>query len=303
MDDRFADFVTRLAAELDDPDVDGPRMAGWAGLSRHHFDRLITAVAGESPTRFRARVLLERAAYRLIGTDTPLLDHAVAAGFGSHEAFTRAFTRAYGVSPSAWRRRPTRFQLDAPNDVHFHPPAGLRLPARERTDAEPMLLGMVCHHVDAVGRLVEHAGRLAPELLDTSLVGRIDGIDGESLRWALSRLIGQLAMWNAAMTDEEYDFAAERDESPIAMRRRLGTTGPQFEAHVRRVAQDGRSDETFVDAFSRPAVVVSYGGMLAHVLYYGGHHRLLAAATLRTLGVDDVPLADPKAWFGPVLGG
>ena len=75
---------------------------------------MIRSVAGEPPQAFRRRILLERAAYRMITTTAPLIDIAVEAGYGSHEAFTRAFTKAYGVaaarpgagSPATSRSRP-----------------------------------------------------------------------------------------------------------------------------------------------------------------------------------------------------
>ena len=71
----------------------------------------------------------------MITTRAPLIDIAVEAGYGSHEAFTRAFTKAYGVAPAAWRRKPGHIQIDAPSGVHFHPPGSLRLPARDKVTA------------------------------------------------------------------------------------------------------------------------------------------------------------------------
>ena len=72
-------------------------------LSRFHFDRLVSAAAGEPPAALRRRVLLERAAYRLVTTDHDVLRVAVEAGYASNEAFTRAFRRAFGRAPSRWR--------------------------------------------------------------------------------------------------------------------------------------------------------------------------------------------------------
>jgi AraC family transcriptional regulator len=107
-DDTFVAFVDHLAEALDNPEA-----RAWDRLhfSRFHFDRLIRGVAGESPAAFRRRILLERSAYRMITTRAPLLDIAVEAGYGSHEAFTRAFAKAFakafGLAPAAWRSRPT----------------------------------------------------------------------------------------------------------------------------------------------------------------------------------------------------
>src|SRR5882724_1577134 len=133
--DTFARFVDLLAETLDDRDTSGEALASRLHLSRFHCDRLVSAAAGEPPAAFRRRVLLERAAYRLITTDDELLQVAFDAGYSSHEAFTRAFARAYGEAPSRWRQQPTRFQIDAPSKVHFNPPGGLRVPAHRKVSA------------------------------------------------------------------------------------------------------------------------------------------------------------------------
>ncbi|MBW8732560.1 MAG: helix-turn-helix domain-containing protein [Terrabacter sp.] len=295
--DRFVAFVDRLAVDLDAIPTRAEEMAAAAHLSRFHFERVIAAIAGESPTRFRTRILLERAAYRMTTTDATLLDIAVEAGYSSNEAFTRAFRRDYGVAPSTWRRWPARFRIPAPNDVHFHPPAGLRLPARHRMDSVDLVVEMVEHHVWVVDQLVGRAAGITDEQLDEPYRGPVDGIDGDGLRWTLSRLIGQMGMWCAAMADGAYDFAVERDESVASMRRRLASTGPAFVAEVRKVAEEGRFDETFVDAFAPEPMVMTYGAMVAHVLTFAAHHRLLAVAKLREFGITDLGYGDPKPWF------
>ena len=102
--DTFARFVDVLAASLDDHDASGDALASRLHLSRFHFDRLVSAAAGEPPATLRRRILLERAAYRLITTERRRAAVAVDAGYASHEAFTRAFTRAFGRAPSRWRQ-------------------------------------------------------------------------------------------------------------------------------------------------------------------------------------------------------
>ncbi len=123
--DTFAAFVEVLADALDDHEVTGDALARRLHLSRFHVDRLVSTAAGEPPQRLRRRILLEQAAYRLLSGRRSILDVAVEAGYGSQAAFTRAFARAYDVTPGAWRRRPTDIQLAAPNGVHFHPPGSI----------------------------------------------------------------------------------------------------------------------------------------------------------------------------------
>ena len=79
-DDHFAGFVAVLADALDDHDASGGDLARRLYLSRFHLDRIVSSVAGEPPAAFRRRVLLERAAYRLLTSSRTLLDVAVEAG-------------------------------------------------------------------------------------------------------------------------------------------------------------------------------------------------------------------------------
>ena len=155
--DTFATFVDSLAESLDDHDADGEDIAARAHLSRFHFDRVVTGTAGETPARLRRRVLLERAAFRLVTSDATVLEVALEAGYGSNEAFTRAFRRAYGAAPAAWRTAPGQIRLESRNGVHFHPPGGLRLPPRDEVSSMDLMTKMVEHHVWLVGEIVERA--------------------------------------------------------------------------------------------------------------------------------------------------
>jgi AraC family transcriptional regulator len=290
--DTFVGFVDSLASLLDDHTARGQDLAARLYLSRFHFDRIVRAVSGESPARFRRRILLERSAYRLVTSDRGVLDIAIEAGYSSHEAFTRAFQRAYGAPPSAWRVRPHRFQLATPNGVHFHPPGSLRLPARTKVTAMDLLTKMVEHHIWLVGEMIERASRLPAERLDEPIEVSVDD-DHQTLRSLLSRLIGQMDMWNCAIANRPYDWSLESAESTDSMRDRLARVAPAFLSEVRSVTADGRLDETFVDALCQPAEVFTYGGMIAHVLTFAAHNRTLVVLALKQPGVDDLGWADP----------
>jgi AraC family transcriptional regulator len=293
--DTFSDFVDHLAEALDDHELTGDERAARLHFSRYHLDRMIRSVAGEPPQAFRRRILLERAAYRMITTRAPLIDIAVEAGYGSHEAFTRAFTKAYGAAPSAWRRKPGHLQVPAPSDVHFHPPGGLRLPARDQVTPMELLTRMVEHHVWLTGEMVRVAAGLTDEQLDQLIELDVDD-DQQTIRTLLSRLIGQMGMWNAALATRDYDWSVEEHESLASMRERLAAEGPAYLTHVREVVDAGRLDDTFVDALCEPAEVFTYGGMIAHVLTFAAHRRTLVALALGSHGVDDLGWGDPMLW-------
>jgi AraC family transcriptional regulator len=293
--DTFADFVDHLTEALDDHDATGEELAARLHFSRFHFDRMIRSVAGEPPRAFRRRVLLERAAYRMITTTAPLIDIAVEAGYGSHAAFTRAFTKAYGVAPATWWRTPTYIQIAAPSGVHFHPPAGLRLPARDKVSSMDLLTKMVEHHVWLTGEMVRVAERLTEEQLDQPIVLDVDD-DAQTIRSLLSRLVGQMGMWNAALANRDYDWSVEEHESLSSLRQRLAIEGPTYLGHVRDVVDDGRLDDTFVDALCEQPEVFTYGGMIAHVLTFAAHRRTLVALALGRHGIEDLGWGDPMLW-------
>jgi AraC-like DNA-binding protein len=295
--DTFTTFVDSLAESLDDHDARGDELAARAHLSRFHFDRVVGGISGETPARLRRRILLERAAFRLVTTRATVLEVALEAGYSSNEAFTRAFRRAYGAAPATWRASPARIQLDTPNGVHFHPPGGLRLPARDEVSSMDLMRKMVEHHVWLVGEFVDRAGRLTEEQLDARIELSVEGVDDDpTLRSILSRLVGQMDMWNAAMESRAYDFGVEQGESLASIRSRLRDAGPAFLDHAREVIDGNRLDETFVDAVCDPPEVFTYGGMLAHVLTFAAHRRTLAIGALHSVGITDLGAGDPMRW-------
>jgi AraC-like DNA-binding protein len=295
--DTFRRFVAVLADAMDDHDADGEALASRLHLSRFHADRLVRAASGESPAALRRRVLLERAAYRLATSDHDVLRVAVEAGYSSNEAFTRAFSRAFGRPPSRWRAEPASYRLEAPSRVHFVPPGSLRLPAHRKVTAMELLTRMVEHHVWLVGELVDRCARLTPEQLDAPVDISVDGVDDDpTVRSLLARLVGQMAMWDASMHDRPYDVDQERTWDLPEIRVRLTAIGPVFLEQVREIAADGRLDETFVDTTCEPPETFTYGGMVAHVLTFAAHRRVLVLGALSDAGITDLGAGDPMHW-------
>jgi AraC family transcriptional regulator len=295
--DTFTAFVGSLADRLDDHELDGASLAAQLYLSRSHFDRLVAATAGETPARFRRRVLPERAAFRLLTTPGTVLDIALDAGYSSNEAFTRAFERAYGKPPSAWRTNPSHIQLATPNGVHFHPPAGLRLPGRTEVTPMDLINRMVEHHCWLLGQMIDRAAHLDDAVLDQPIQISVEGVDDRpTLRRLLSRLVGQRDLWNNAIALRDYDFSIEAHEPIADLRSRYERVAPAFLEQVRGVVDGGRLDETFVHASSTPPKVYTYGGLIAHVLTFAAHRRTLAAGALVSAGVDDLGNGDPREW-------
>jgi AraC family transcriptional regulator len=81
-------------------------LAEVAHFSPFHFHRQFTAWMGETMGEYLRRRRLEVAALRLLTQpNTAVLTIALMVGFGSGEAFARAFKERFACSPSQWRRQ------------------------------------------------------------------------------------------------------------------------------------------------------------------------------------------------------
>lgn len=192
--DGLTGILDWLQIALDDPEASPSDLAAQAHLSRFHFDRLVAAATGEPPGALRRRLLLERAAHRLTTSDRTVLDLAVEAGYGSHEAFTRAFQRSYGIGPTAVRRRPPltfrALELPCPSGVHFQPPGGLRLPAARQETPMNVLQHLVDHHVQTLTAIIDRAGTLDDKVLDRPVRVSVETIDDEpTLRSLINAMV------------------------------------------------------------------------------------------------------------------
>jgi AraC family transcriptional regulator len=86
-------------------EIDLDEIAAVAGVSRFHLTRAFGEATGYPIMRYlRARRLTE-AARSLANGAGDILSVALEAGYGSHEAFTRAFREQFGLTPESLRAR------------------------------------------------------------------------------------------------------------------------------------------------------------------------------------------------------
>lgn len=148
-------------------------IADAGGVSRHHLVRSFGEATGRSVMRYvRARRLSE-AARALADGATDILGVALDAGYGSHEAFTRAFRDQLGLTPDAMRARRhiDGINLVEPLSMHTDVTSELRPPRIE--DGRILLiagLGARYNKSDIAGipaqwqRFVAHVGNLQGEV-------------------------------------------------------------------------------------------------------------------------------------------
>ena len=79
-------------------------LAAVAGFSVPHFHRIFTTYLGENIADYVRRVRLERAGRKLRLGAVDITEVALAAGYETHAAFSKAFKQQFGLSPSEFRQ-------------------------------------------------------------------------------------------------------------------------------------------------------------------------------------------------------
>jgi AraC family transcriptional regulator len=296
------DTANRLSAivanSLDTP-AKTQDLARQAYQSRTQFHRLFRTVVEETPAAMRRRLLLERAAYQLVHTVTSVTDVALDANYSSLEAFTRAFRKAFRISPSLYRRmRDPHFHLPALNKIHFFAP-GSSTKGEMDMDLFDRFAGNDSWHTR---RLLEYAGTLTEEQLDRPLPSVIEMLpwreSNKTLRQLLENIIFTKEVWTAALSGGEMDMNGppESQRSPKAMLHRLDKADAELQRIFSGIRNRSAWDDTFVDALCEPAETFTFGGVFAHIMTFNAHRRLMALDALRNLGVQTEGFGDPMEY-------
>lgn len=272
--------------------------AEQASYSRSHYSRSFARSVGEPPRTLRRRLQLEAAAHLLSQSDFQVGEVAIEVGYETPEAFSKAFRRAYGVNPKQFRsRRSGGRWLASKTGIHFHP-SGLIVRRQGETS---MKLDQILfrHHMHEVTRILSELGWLPESCLDEALVAFGDEIPWDShdrtLRGTMAAIVFTHDIWLATFRGETMPDHPKKP-SIAELRERHEASGPGLLAFVAEVDRDGLWDSEFVDANCEEPVRFVFGAVLAHILTFGIHRRLLLLSALRKLGVKDLEYGDPINW-------
>ena len=145
--------------------------------------------------------------------------------------------------------------------------------------------------MDLLDRLLDHDHWATAQLLDLSR-GLSDAqldqpfdIGHRTLRATFEHMIFNFAFWTASMAERSVD--AQRDDGSLAaLIDRHERSYATFASVARRVRDEQRLDDTFVDHFGGH---MTFGGAIVHVVLHDAEHRGEALHILDRLGVPDLP--------------
>lgn len=100
------DEIDACIKNHDDEALTLSRLAKVLGYSEFYVSRKFSEISGMSLRDYMRYRRLAFALRELRDTERGILDIALDYGFSSHEAFTRAFREAYGITPSEYRKKP-----------------------------------------------------------------------------------------------------------------------------------------------------------------------------------------------------
>lgn len=97
------DQVTAYIQGHLDEQLDLEGLAGLAGFSPFHFHRIFAALMGETVAEYIRRLRLAAAVQRLLQSEAAVTEIALAAGYETPAAFTKAFRKRFGIAPITLR--------------------------------------------------------------------------------------------------------------------------------------------------------------------------------------------------------
>ncbi|NLO70009.1 MAG: helix-turn-helix transcriptional regulator [Porphyromonadaceae bacterium] len=104
-----------------DEDITLDSLANIAGYSKYYALRIFKELTGRTPFETIRALRLTKAAQTLQSSDEKIVDLAISSGFDSHDGFTRAFDRQFGINPAKISREtsPVSWFVHYPIEAYY----------------------------------------------------------------------------------------------------------------------------------------------------------------------------------------
>jgi AraC family transcriptional regulator len=147
------------------------QIASVGGVSRFHMSRAFGTATGQSVMRYVRGRRLSEAARALANGAPDILSVALDAGYGSHEAFTRAFRDQFGMTPETVRAQRSIDNLALVTPIRMDPKPMRELePPRKETGRTLLIAGHAQRYrFETIAGIPAQWQRFAPH------IGNIEG--------------------------------------------------------------------------------------------------------------------------------
>jgi AraC family transcriptional regulator len=184
-------------------------IAGVAGVSRYHLSRTFSLSTGQSVMGYVRGRRLSQGARRLAGGAADILAVAMDCGYGSHEAFSRAFRDQFGLTPETVRAQAHVDNLALVEALNVKQIDHVRLDPPRFESAKPQLIAGLSEHLNCADRgaipalwqrFVPHIGSLPGQIGHVAYGVIFNGDDAGNMDYMAGVEVSDFANLSAGMS-------------------------------------------------------------------------------------------------------
>ena len=157
--------------------------------------------------------------------------------------------------------------------------------------------------MDLLDRLLGHDAWTTRQILlrcrelDVAALRQPHDVGHGTVAATLGHMVENVRTWTDLMNGAPLDEETAWSELGIAeLIARHDAAAADFAALARRIEDEGRLDDRWVDTLADPPSELSYGGTIVHVITHNMHHRAELLHMLGRLGVPDLLEGDALSW-------
>ena len=153
---------------------------------------------------------------------------------------------------------------------------------------------LLLHDVWTTRQLLERCRELTPAQFHQ----RFD-VGQETVHETLVHLIRNMEVWTDLLYERPVQpplESKEYGESLEGLSKRLDKVSTEFGALARKIRDEGRFDELWVDTLDEPPTKKSFGGAIAHLITHSMAHRTELLHMLTRLGLQNLIEGDVLSW-------
>ena len=214
------DAISHIESSLCD-DIDFDKVTQIACITKDSFARFFSYMTGMTLAEYIRRRRLTLAAHELRNSDVKVIDVAVKYGWDSADAFTKAFVRQHGITPTQARK-----PLES---LKIYPPASFCMMIKGAKEMDFRIIELKETEVYGISRPFDGQGyQTREELRHIMWSEECDAVPGQICEgsWNEPSNISYDGVWYGIWQDSQYMIAREKDDTKNdALEKRVISSG------------------------------------------------------------------------------